>query len=139
MAGGTIRSHRELIHRESSRVSVLNLSGNHAVLQSIAVKKCLLTRPSLLSRATPEHFTHSFFDDSDRLRHPEVRPFHLSGPVIWSRTKYPPSTDSVCSLLAEIVFVQPLVEPVYVDESESDLAVLYGFLVGQGWHGGGQN
>src|SRR5438552_4884264 len=58
--------------------------------------------------ATPEHFSHSFFDDSDRLRHPEVRPFHLSGPVIWSRTKYPPSTDSVCSLLAEIVFVQPL-------------------------------
>lgn len=32
-----------------------------------------------------------------------------------------------------------VVEPVYVDESESDLAVLYGFLVGQGWHGGGQN
>ena len=55
MAGGTIRSHRKLIHRESSRVSVLNLSGNHAVLQSIAEKKCLLTEPSLLSRATPEH------------------------------------------------------------------------------------
>jgi len=52
MAGGTIRSHRKLIHRESSRVSVLNLSGNHAVLQSIAEKKCLLTRPSLLSRGT---------------------------------------------------------------------------------------
>ena len=60
MAGGTIRSHRKLIHRESSRVSVLNLSGHHAVLHSIAVKKCLLTEPSLLSRATPELLTHSF-------------------------------------------------------------------------------
>ena len=57
MAGGTVRSHRKLIHRESSRVSVLNLSGNHAVLQSIAEKKCLLTRPSLLSRGTQTRFS----------------------------------------------------------------------------------
>jgi hypothetical protein len=74
MAGGTIRSHRKLIHRESSRVSVLNLSGNHAVLQSIAEKKCLLTEPSLLSKATPEHFTHLSFDDSDRVRQPPLSP-----------------------------------------------------------------
>ena len=54
MAGGTIcfRLHRKLIHRESSRASVLNPSGGHAVLHSIATEKCLLTTPSLLSRGT---------------------------------------------------------------------------------------
>src|SRR5712664_3573723 len=52
MAGGTIRSHRKLIHRESSRASVLNHSGGHAVLHSIAEYKCLLTTLSLLSRGT---------------------------------------------------------------------------------------
>jgi hypothetical protein len=50
MVGGTIR--RKLIHRESFRASVLNHSGNQAVLQSMAKKKCLLTTPSLLSTAT---------------------------------------------------------------------------------------
>jgi hypothetical protein len=44
--------HRKLIHRESSRASVLNHSGSHAVLHSIATEKCLLTTPSLLSMAT---------------------------------------------------------------------------------------
>ena len=50
MVGGTIR--RKLIHRESFRASVLNHSGNQAVLQSMAEEKCLLTTPSLLSTAT---------------------------------------------------------------------------------------
>jgi hypothetical protein len=52
MVGGTIR--RELIHRESFRASVLHLSEIQAVLESIAAKKCLLTTPSLLSKATQE-------------------------------------------------------------------------------------
>jgi hypothetical protein len=52
MAGGTIRSHRKMIHRESSRASVLNHSGGPAVLHGSAGKKCLLTTPSLLSRGT---------------------------------------------------------------------------------------
>src|SRR6266446_1242026 len=50
MVGGTIR--RKVIHRESFRASVLHPSEIQAVLQSIAEKKCLLTRPSLLSRGT---------------------------------------------------------------------------------------
>ncbi len=41
-----------MIHRETFRASVLNHSDNNAVLQSIAVKKCLLTTPSLLSKGT---------------------------------------------------------------------------------------
>jgi hypothetical protein len=58
MAGGTIcfRLHRKLIHRESSRASVLNPSGGHAVLHSIAKQKCLLTTPSLLSKAIREFY-----------------------------------------------------------------------------------
>jgi len=40
------------MHRESSRASVLNHSGGHAVLHSSATAKCCLTMPSLLSRAT---------------------------------------------------------------------------------------
>ena len=52
MAGGTIRFHREMIHRESSRASVLNHSGDRAVLHSSASAKGCLTTPSLLSRAT---------------------------------------------------------------------------------------
>jgi hypothetical protein len=52
MAGGTIRLHRKMIHRESSGASVLNHSGNRAVLQSSATEKCGLTTPSLLSRGT---------------------------------------------------------------------------------------
>src|SRR5713226_2473986 len=47
MVGGTIR--RKVIHRESFRASVLHLSENQAVLQSIAAKKSDLTTPSLLS------------------------------------------------------------------------------------------
>jgi hypothetical protein len=50
MVGGTIR--RKLIHRESFRASVLHLSENQAVLQSMAAKKCVLTKPSLLSSGT---------------------------------------------------------------------------------------
>src|SRR5713226_2837184 len=50
MVGGTIR--RKVIHRESFRASVLHLSENQAVLQSIAAKKSDLTTPSLLSSAT---------------------------------------------------------------------------------------
>src|SRR6266480_1666222 len=46
------KGRRKLIHRESFRDSVLNHSGNQTVLQSMAGKKCLLTTPSLLSRAT---------------------------------------------------------------------------------------
>jgi hypothetical protein len=42
----------KMIHRESSRVSVLNHSGYIAVLRSSASEKCCLTTPSLLSRAT---------------------------------------------------------------------------------------
>src|SRR5712692_6789239 len=56
MAGGTIRFHREMIHRESSRASVLNHSGDRAVLHSSATAKCCLTTPSLLSRATQRRF-----------------------------------------------------------------------------------
>src|SRR5438046_1620545 len=41
-----------MIHRESSRVSVLNHSGYIAVLPSSASEKCCLTTPSLLSRGT---------------------------------------------------------------------------------------
>ncbi len=52
MVGGTIR--RKLIHRESFRASVLHHSEIRAVLQSIAAKKCLLTTPSFLSRATQD-------------------------------------------------------------------------------------
>jgi hypothetical protein len=52
MAGGTTRSHRKVIHHESSRASVLNHSGSPAVLQGMAAKTCLLTTPSLLSRGT---------------------------------------------------------------------------------------
>src|SRR2546426_4553200 len=52
MVGGTIR--RKVIHRESFRASVLHPSEIQAVLQSIAEKKCLLTRPSLLSTGTHE-------------------------------------------------------------------------------------
>ena len=52
MAGGTIRSHRKVVHRESSRALVLNRSGGHAVLQRMTAKQCLLTTPSLLSRGT---------------------------------------------------------------------------------------
>src|SRR4029077_16664807 len=44
---------RKLIHRERFRASVLHLSENQAVLQSIAEKKCLLTTPSFLSTAPP--------------------------------------------------------------------------------------
>src|SRR5712664_3567539 len=47
---------RRLIHRESFRASVLHHSGSPAVPQSIAAKKCLLTTPSLLSKATQEVF-----------------------------------------------------------------------------------
>jgi hypothetical protein len=50
MVGGTIR--RKVIHRESFRALVLHHSENQAVLQGIAAKKCLLSTPSLLSRAT---------------------------------------------------------------------------------------
>jgi hypothetical protein len=52
MAGGTTRSHRKKIHRESSRASVLNHSGSPAVLHSSVTEKCCLTTPSLLSRGT---------------------------------------------------------------------------------------
>ena len=41
-----------MIHRESSRASVLNHSGGRAVLHRTAQRKCLLTTPSLLSRGT---------------------------------------------------------------------------------------
>ena len=44
--------------RESSRASVLNPSGGHAVLHSSATEKCLLTTPSLLSRGTPFALLH---------------------------------------------------------------------------------
>src|SRR5438046_563649 len=57
------KGRRKLIHRESFRDSVLNHSGNQTVLQSMAGKKCLLTRPSLLSRAT----------QFKSLAHPSVR------------------------------------------------------------------
>ena len=50
MVGGTIR--RKLIHRESFRASVLHHSEIQAVQKSIAEKKCPLTTPSLLSKAT---------------------------------------------------------------------------------------
>ena len=50
MVGGAIR--RKLIHRESFRALVLHLSESQAVLQSIAVQKCLLTTPSFLSSGT---------------------------------------------------------------------------------------
>ncbi len=46
------KGRRKLIHRESFRASVLDLSEAQAVLASIAEKRCLLTTPSLLSRAT---------------------------------------------------------------------------------------
>jgi len=46
------KGRRKLIHRESFRDSVLNHSGNQTVLQSMAAEKCLLTTPSLLSKAT---------------------------------------------------------------------------------------
>src|SRR5579859_1264514 len=46
------KGRRKLIHRESFRASVLHPSEIQAVLQSIAVKKCLLTTPSSLSKAT---------------------------------------------------------------------------------------
>jgi len=39
---------------ESLRASVLHHSDTQAVLESIAEKKCLLTTPSLLSKATPK-------------------------------------------------------------------------------------
>src|SRR4029077_20157212 len=55
MVGGAIR--RKLIHRESFRASVLNHSGNQTVLQSMAGEKCLLTTPSLLSKATQRRFS----------------------------------------------------------------------------------
>src|SRR4029077_14711983 len=48
------KGRRELIHRESFRASVLHLSEIQTVLQSIAEKNCLLTTPSLLSKATQE-------------------------------------------------------------------------------------
>jgi len=47
------RNRRKLIHRESFRASVLHPSEIQAVLESIAVKTCLLTTPSFLSKATP--------------------------------------------------------------------------------------
>ncbi len=50
MVGGTIR--RDVIHRDSFRALVLHLSEIQAVLQGIAAIKCLLTTPSLLSKAT---------------------------------------------------------------------------------------
>jgi len=45
------RNRRKLIHRESFRASVLQISEIQAVLQSIAEKKCLLTTPLSLSMA----------------------------------------------------------------------------------------
>jgi hypothetical protein len=48
---------QKVIHRESFRASVLHLSESQAVLQSMAEKKCLLTKPSLLSRATQKRFS----------------------------------------------------------------------------------
>jgi hypothetical protein len=64
MAGGTIRSHRKKIHRESSRASVLDHSGGPAVLPSSATEKCCLTTPSLLSRATrPQSQSEPTFSD----------------------------------------------------------------------------
>jgi len=46
------KGRRKLIHRESFRASVLHLSEIQAVLESIAVKTCLLTTPSFLSSGT---------------------------------------------------------------------------------------
>jgi hypothetical protein len=48
------RNRRKLIHRESFRASVLHHSEIQAVLESIAVKTCLLTTPSFLSRGTQD-------------------------------------------------------------------------------------
>lgn len=54
MVGGTIR--RKMIHRESFRASVLRLSEIRAVLETIALKKCLLTTPRSY-RGAPEIVT----------------------------------------------------------------------------------
>jgi hypothetical protein len=48
------KGRRKLIHRESFRASILHLSEIPAVLESIAVKTCLLTTPSFLSSVTPK-------------------------------------------------------------------------------------
>ena len=46
------RNRRKLFHRESFRASVLHHSEIQAVLESIAVQRCLLTTPSFLSSGT---------------------------------------------------------------------------------------
>jgi hypothetical protein len=61
---------RKLIHRESFRASVLHHSEIHAVLESIAVRNCLLTTPSLLSKATPSCLLIYFSVIPLRVRHP---------------------------------------------------------------------
>src|SRR6266481_6525267 len=69
---------RRLIHRESFRASVLHHSGSHAVPQSIAAKKCLLTTPSLLSRGTLKSVCGVALERSPRRRRKAAPTFGIN-------------------------------------------------------------
>src|SRR5580698_3877920 len=69
------RNRRKLIHRESFRASVLHHSEIQAVLESIAVKTCLLTTPSFLSSGTPAC--------PDVLSHAPSYPCHVSSTRVY--------------------------------------------------------